>query len=397
MFIQRKKIFENRRIQNVKGEIKANKSTWLQWYARANAFHNKVSQKSYAQVLKHGKQIMIEKNDHKVVQQVVTKVPNTGPLHDSTIISKQKQMCTDSTFPPSEAQANVVVLKNRFHILHCEEPKVSDRPSSIDSPLAVAKPLCLVGNKNGNGQKLGQATCIDSHSAVAKPLCLVGNKNGNGQKLGQATKQCYTQVDSLVTPSRGNKNKTGKKLGLHSTQCFRTAKNIQQNTYNRELSQRQPMATNVDIRVQQTAHSPQEHADILFKGNKNGNGPKLGSMNIEDGVQDTVSNSLQFDKTMETCNITTHMSNVTKQRKKNIPDTVKFEKIYSKDHNRCMYQNKARFGFLPYNDLLVYTGQEVIWANIPNIIEAHNLIRKSGLPNFLGQRIPVQSQLKISS
>ena len=144
------------RIQNIKGEIKANKRTWLHWYARGNAFHNKVSQKSYAQVLKHGKQIMIEKNDHKVVQQVVTKVPNTGPLHDSTIVSKQKQMCTDSTSLPSKAQANVVVSQNRFHILDCEEPKVSDLPSCIDSPSAVAKPSCLVGNKNGNGQKLGQ-------------------------------------------------------------------------------------------------------------------------------------------------------------------------------------------------------------------------------------------------
>ena len=123
-----------------------------------------------------------------MVQQVVTKVPKTGPLHDSTIVSKQKQMCTDSTLPPSKAQVNVVVSNNRFHILDCEEPKVSDLPSCIDSPSAVAKPLCLVGNKNGNGQKLGQATCIDSHPAVAKPLCLVGNKNGNGQKLGQATK-----------------------------------------------------------------------------------------------------------------------------------------------------------------------------------------------------------------
>ena len=102
MFIQRKKVFENHRIQNVQGEIKANKSTWLQWYAQANAFHNKVSQNSYAEVVKHGKQIMIEKNDHETVQQVATKVPNTCSSHDSTIVSKQKQMCTDSTSVPSK-------------------------------------------------------------------------------------------------------------------------------------------------------------------------------------------------------------------------------------------------------------------------------------------------------
>ena len=113
------------------------------------------------------------------------------------------------------------------------------------------------------------------------------------------------------------------------------------------------MATNVDIQVQKTGHLPQKHAGILFKGNKNGNGPKLGGMSTEDGVQDKVPISLQFSNAMETCNIMTHMSNVSKQRKKNIPETVKLEKIYSTDHNRCMYQNKTQFGFLPYNDLLV--------------------------------------------
>ena len=139
---------------------------------------------------------------------------------------------------------------------------------------------------------------------------------------------------------QGQQKQNWEKMGLHSTQCSRGRKTCKK-IHTIEYFHREPMATNVDIQVQQTAHSPQKHADILFKGNKNGNGPKLGSMNIEDGVQDTVSNSLQFDKAMETCYIMTHMSNVTKQRKKNIPDTVELEKIYSIDHNRCMYQNKA--------------------------------------------------------
>ena len=89
------------------------------------------------------------------------------------------------------------------------------------------------------------------------------------------------------------------------------------------------------------------------------------------------------------------MTNVSKQRKKNIPETVKLEKIYSRDYKWCMYQNKGRFRFIPYNDLLVYTGKEIIWGDIPNILEAHKLIRNSGLPNFLQMRIPVQSQLNI--
>ena len=105
-------------------------------------------------------------------------------------------------------------------------------------------------------------------------------------------------------------------------------------------------------------------------------------MDNEEGVQVHCSSLLQFENELESCNTIGDMNNVSKQRKKNIPETIKLEKIYSTDYNRCMYQNKARFGFIPYNDLLVYTGNEVIWGDIPNIIEAHKLIRNSGLLIF---------------
>ena len=172
----------------------------------------------------------------------------------------------------------------------------------------------------------------------------MGNRNGNGEKLGQATKQHYTQVDHLAMLFRGNKNKNGKKLGLDSTECFRADKDPQQKIQNNVLSQKQSRSMNVDTQAHTVAHSPQKHADILFKGNTNGNGHKLGSMDIEDGVQDTAPVSLQLDA-MEACHIMADKSNVSNQKNKNIPETVKLEKIYSTDHNRCMYQNKTRFGF----------------------------------------------------
>ena len=45
----------------------------------------------------------------------------------------------------------------------------------------------------------------------------------------------------------------------------------------------------------------------------------------------------------------------------------------------------------------MYLGPPVIWQSAPDIIGAHKLIRASGVPNFLGQRIPVKSDLNISS
>ena len=46
------------------------------------------------------------------------------------------------------------------------------------------------------------------------------------------------------------------------------------------------------------------------------------------------------------------------------------------------------------NDLMVDTGYEVIWGQVPNIIQTHAKIRQSGLLNFMYMRIPVQTQLK---
>ena len=42
---------------------------------------------------------------------------------------------------------------------------------------------------------------------------------------------------------------------------------------------------------------------------------------------------------------------------------------------------------------MVYNGHHVSWQKIPDILEAHNIIRHSGVPNFLKARIPVATQL----
>ena len=55
MPIHRQKIFVNKNFKNAQVEMVANRSHWRQWYHVANAFHNKVSVKSYADVLKSTK------------------------------------------------------------------------------------------------------------------------------------------------------------------------------------------------------------------------------------------------------------------------------------------------------------------------------------------------------
>ena len=53
-----------------------------------------------------------------------------------------------------------------------------------------------------------------------------------------------------------------------------------------------------------------------------------------------------------------------------------------------------QFGFIPKGPLTLYTGNPVHWQLPPDAIQAHFMIRASGLPNYLAYRIPVESQLK---
>ena len=43
---------------------------------------------------------------------------------------------------------------------------------------------------------------------------------------------------------------------------------------------------------------------------------------------------------------------------------------------------------------MFYSGPEIVWYNVPDIVEAHRLIRQSNLPNIMKLRILVQPQLE---
>ena len=64
------------------------------------------------------------------------------------------------------------------------------------------------------------------------------------------------------------------------------------------------------------------------------------------------------------------------------------------DYNRFMQQTQIELGFIPLTDLNLYQGPEKYWGIPPDLIQAHKMVRSSGLPNFLSCRIPVQGPLK---
>ena len=55
------------------------------------------------------------------------------------------------------------------------------------------------------------------------------------------------------------------------------------------------------------------------------------------------------------------------------------------------------FGFIPKSPLQLYTGEVVHWENIPDTLQAHQLIQDTKMPNYMKCRIPVQSGLNIKA
>ena len=77
-----------------------------------------------------------------------------------------------------------------------------------------------------------------------------------------------------------------------------------------------------------------------------------------------------------------------------IPQDIRQQCQNSRDFNLSKMQNGHQFGFIPLTDVKTYQGPPVTWHNNIDILEAHSIIRNSGVPNFLKCRIPVQTQLK---
>ena len=76
-----------------------------------------------------------------------------------------------------------------------------------------------------------------------------------------------------------------------------------------------------------------------------------------------------------------------------VPLYIWANKHKCKDYVACIQQNGDTFGYIPLSNLKLYKGPQITWGTTPSILQAHKLIRQSGVPNFLNCRIPVQTQL----
>ena len=176
---------------------------------------------------------------------------------------------------------------------------------------------------------------------------------------------------------KGNKNKTGSKLGHMHTENEDIKNNL------------------LDVNTANADTVTPDTALFTFSGNKNGTGTKLGSGVVLQHPSVTQHLYTQFEHSSDPT--ISDVQYLHGKRSRQIPDSVYAARFQSIDHKNCLYQNDENFGFIPINDLMVYTGPEIIWGQVPNIVEAHAKIKQSGLSNFMSLRIPVQTQLKVQS
>ena len=79
------------------------------------------------------------------------------------------------------------------------------------------------------------------------------------------------------------------------------------------------------------------------------------------------------------------------------PESTVAEPCVIPEYQKCKDQIGTKFGCVPLAPIYVYKGLTTYWHAIPDILTAHKLIRQSGLPNFLGLRIPVRTNLNVNS
>ena len=104
--------------------------------------------------------------------------------------------------------------------------------------------------------------------------------------------------------------------------------------------------------------------------------PQQGPLHATDINDTSVHNQVGNDTVVpRTWNMADANSSKVYNRRKAIPDSIVNNKYQSVDYKNCLNQNKLGFCFIPYNDLMVCTGQEVVWGSVPDIIQAHELVR----------------------
>ena len=261
-------------------------------------------------------------------------------------------------------QESPLPLQNRYQIL---QSLVLSEPQHLSEQHGTHLDTFSQASTNKIGKKMKKNPCDGYIPDVTHFIDSTNGNNKIGNNLGRITQEApnlYLTHQSMhhITDSLGNGNGNRAKLGqvlYHSDNFHQSCtENHEPKTLVYELVQSQHITDN------STSH---DLACMEEKHNDN------------------------YVYLYDVCN------SPVKRKQRNIPEHIYHSKFLSHDYVNCIQQNGKDFGFLPLNNLMVYTGDEVTWSTIPSIAAAHNIVRTSAKPNFMGARIPVASQVNIEA
>ena len=263
----------------------------------------------------------------------------------------------------------------------------------------------LLSNTNAKNRSQGKRSVADCGSVANGPVAmnmvskqgiLTSNKFAALMEVPWEDDSVSLHNDSTSCLSNSHVEGTiPTRTTVSVTSSTKTAPTVSDPNTHVELSQCQPLficKTDEDDDLGKTS----------FKGNKN----KTGLSN--QGSNQSLAHPIRCDNNefIHQLNVTDNIStsldsqlenehlHSTFDHRKNIQDHIWVNRFRCADFQACTKQNGYTFGFIPLSPLAVYTGDHKHWDFELDIIQMHHIIKQTGLPNFLGARIPVPSQLR---
>ena len=344
MFTHKDRIFVNKKhnVNQINEQLLATCDTWFRWFMVNRSVTTSVNHRSHAEVLQsHCKNNSAIGRDkfHKCQPNKVKSSTGMSIVHSSVNCVPVK--CIPPQRIPQKLVTNHKASARERNVVSKGKPYMQESSLSLQSRYEVLQSIVhrepqhlshqhgnllhetLESNNNKNSKTVGEKLCGKHTSDVTALVTSRGNQNKTGTKLGQVTQEVphLGQPMHHITDSRGNKNGIGAKLGQvlyqragHNQSC--TENKAQKALPHNDLIQVQ------DIQDISTCH---DLACVEEKNNDN--------------------YVYLYD-----------VSNFPARRKCNIPHYIYQEKLLSQDYVTCVRQNGKDFGFLPLNNLMVYTG-----------------------------------------
>ena len=322
-------------------EVETNKQTALQWYHMQRALRENSPHLSYADVVKK----------------------------QSTSLGKQ----LSKTLPQKTSINNVKASRDQFQ-------KEVHNYAPVNTQFDGNKRLAFLRNIKNFGK-----VERDAHSHIPT--------SNRFQILQNLNKDSDTARDSVYTDSIGQ------------SACNFNSQRKRDNITDRAQKVRSPnsLQTNPPIEQSQVVHHLTT-ASMPILGSKNKTGLTPEGMDVilvrrdnpfpaQDDLPSQVNNGIAKQTNVNSC-YATHDPNSLDISTQRIPDHVFANRHKCMEYNNCVQQNGEDFGFIPLTPLKVYHGDPIDYDRPPDIITAHKIVRQTGIPNFLGARIPIASQLK---